>query len=140
MNDLEQNLRRQPFRQVPANWRGEILSSAKDAALQSSTPRGEWFSILKSQLSTLLWPNPKAWTGLAAIWIFIFTLHVANQDEVQVAKTKSTPPSPEVMLVLRQQQQLRAELVGVVEANDAERPKTLLPRPRSERSVGFSTV
>ena len=133
-DDLEQKLRRQSPRQIPAAWREEILSAATDASVSrhSSPATCNW-------LSALLWPHPRAWAGLAAVWIFIFALNFATRDDAPLAKAKSAvPPSPEVLMVLKQQRQLRAELVGSLEPRDADRAKTFLPRPRSELRNEFA--
>ena len=47
---------------------------------------------------------------------------------------KSAPPSPEVMVELKKQQRMFAELVGSYEPADADRRKIFSPRPRSERA------
>jgi hypothetical protein len=45
---------------------------------------------------------------------------------------KTAPPSPEIIVELKQQQRLLAELIGADQARDAE-PPGFLPLPRSER-------
>ena len=45
---------------------------------------------------------------------------------------KTTPPSPEVIVQLKKQQRLFAELVGQVQPPDADRQKLFAPKPRSE--------
>ena len=136
MEQFEQRLRRQPVKQIPAEWRAEILSAARDAqpARHPSpvTRHSSWLSTLNSQLSTALWPHPKAWAGLAAVWIFIFVLNFSMRDKTPVMAEKAAPPSPEVILELKQQQRMLAELIGTSQARAAEAPK-FLPLPRSER-------
>lgn len=67
MNDpFEQKLREQPFRQIPASWRREILSST-DAS-----------PILLSRLREWLWPSPAAWGALAVAWMLIALLRLAT--------------------------------------------------------------
>ena len=74
MDNFEQKLQRQPLRQVPAEWRGEILVAA-DVNRRNRSVREFTFaatfrrllSTLNAQLSTILWPHPKAWAGLAAV-------------------------------------------------------------------------
>jgi hypothetical protein len=80
----------------------------------------------------LLWPHPKAWAGLAAVWIFIFAVNVSMRDSSPRVAEKSAPPSPEVIVELRQQQRLLAELVGPREERDADRSKPYKSRPRTE--------
>ena len=139
-DDFESRLQRQPLRQTPPDWRAEILAAAHGAQaarhpspvtrhLKLSRPS----SILHS-LSSLLWPHPKAWAGLAAVWIFIFAVNFSMRDASPRLAEKSAPPSPEVIVELRKQQKLYAELMGPREERDADRSKTYGPRPRGERT------
>jgi hypothetical protein len=132
METFEQRLRRQPVKPLPADWRAEILRAAKPSP---SRPEANWLSTLNQKLSTLLWPHPKAWAGLAAVWVFIFILNAASRDtsSAPVMAEKASPPSPEVVAELKKQQQLFAELIGSAEPLDADRRKHLPPGPRSER-------
>jgi len=140
MNDeteqFERRLSRQPLRQVPHKWRAEIMRAARDVqpACHASPVTRHSFSTFNHQLSTLLWPHPKAWAGLAAVWIFIFVLNFSMRDKSPVVAEKTSPPSPEVMVELKKQQRMFAELMGVSEpVSDADRQKVLSPKPRSER-------
>jgi len=130
MDDFEQRLQRQPLRQIPVEWRGEILSAAKHAS--RPVPRASFLSTFNFQLSTLLWPHPKAWAGLAAVWILIFAVNFSIRDKAPVMAEKAAPPSPEVIAELRQQQRMLAELIGSSQAREADLPR-FLPQPRSER-------
>ena len=130
MDEFEQKLERQALRQIPAEWRGEILSAAKHAS--RPVPRASFLSTFNFQLSTLLWPHPKAWAGLAAVWILILAVDFSVRDRTAVVAEKSLPPSPEVVAELRQQQRMLAELIGSSQAREAETPR-FLPQPRSER-------
>jgi len=135
-DDFEQRLRQQPLRQVPAAWREEILSAARATARSRPStpdPRPSW-------LSTLLWPNPKAWAGLAALWVLVFALHFAARDGSPAIAKQSAPLSPQVLMALREQEQLVAELIGRSEAPDADRPQPAAPRPHSHRQETFSMV
>ncbi len=140
MNDeteqFEQKLSRQPLRKIPGDWRGEILAAARAAQTPphaSRVTRRSLFSTFNSQLSTLFWPHPKAWAGLAAVWIFIFALNFSMRDSSSKITTRTAPPSPEVIVELKKQQRMFAELVGANEAPDADRRKVFSPKPRSER-------
>jgi hypothetical protein len=79
-----------------------------------------------------LWPHPKAWAGLAAVWVLIFCLDFSMRDTTPVVAEKSAPLSREAIVELRQQQRMLAELIGAGQASEAEQPK-YLPQPRSER-------
>jgi hypothetical protein len=130
---LEQKLSRQPLRQIPGEWRGEILAVATSYHASPVT-RHSFLSTLNAQLSTLLWPHPRAWAGLAAIWILILAVNFSMRDPSPVRAEKSSPPSPEVIVELRQQQRMLAELIGPRDTRDADRSKPLVPQPRSERA------
>ena len=133
--DFEQRLQRQPLRQVPAEWRAEILSAAREGQTirhSSFVIRRSWLSTLNSQLSTIFWPHPKAWAGLAAVWILIFAVDFSVRDKSPVVAEKAAPPSQEVIAELNKQQQMLAELIGANQAREAVMPR-FLPQPRSER-------
>ena len=134
-HQFEQRLRRQPPREVPTEWRNEILSASRAAGSRPSAPdpRPSLLSTLNQQLSTLFWPHSKAWAGLAAVWVVIFTLQLTSRDRTEVLARNTPPPSPEMLMVLRQQKLLLAELVERPESRAADRPKVVPPRPRSER-------
>jgi hypothetical protein len=129
---FERRLSRQPLRQIPAEWRAEILITCRESKVESRKQAGLWPSALVSRLSTVLWPHPKAWAGLAAVWILIFAMGFSMRDKLPVVAEKAAPPSPEVVAELKQQQRMLAELIGSSEAREAETPK-FLPLPRSER-------
>ena len=136
-SEFEKKLRRQPVKEIPSAWRAEILAAASAEQTirhSSSVIRPGWLSTLNSQLSTLLWPHPRAWAGLAAVWVFIFTLNFSTQDKSVMVAEKSSPPSPEVIVELRKQQRLFAELMEPREAPVADRAKTDVPHPRSGRT------
>ncbi len=132
---FEQRLRHQQPREVPAGWRNEILSAARAAAGRplARNARPSLLSTLIHQLSTLFSPHPKAWAGLAAVWVVILTLQLTSRDHTEVAARQTVPPSPEMLIVLRQQRLLLAELVGRPAPREAEQPKTVPSRPRSDR-------
>jgi hypothetical protein len=136
-DDFEQKFQRQTLRQVPAEWREEILTAAESAGSARHSPpvtRPSWLSTLNAQLSTILWPHPVAWAGLAAVWILILAVDFSARDKTPIMAEKSAPPSPEVMVELRQQQRLLAELMGPRDTSDADRSKSFAPQPRSERT------
>jgi hypothetical protein len=142
MDEFEQRLQRQPLRQVPVEWRGEILAAAAasqgkaaavDRALASAPASQSWLSTLNARLSTLLWPHPVAWAGLAAIWILIFAASLSIRDRSPGVAEQAMPPSPEMMAELKEQRRLLAELMGPRDAVGADRSKHLGPGPRTQR-------
>ena len=141
MDDFEQKLQRQPLRQIPGEWREEILAAAtgRESRVESREQEGRWPSTLVSRLSSLLWPHPAAWAGLAAVWILIFAVDFSVQDKAPVVAEKSAPPSPEVVVELKQQQRMLAEMIGPRDEHDADRSKSFVPQPRSERTENLMT-
>jgi hypothetical protein len=137
MNEFEQKISRQPLRQIPSEWRAEILAAANFPVSRSEAKTASFLSTLNHQLSTILWPHPKAWAGLAAVWIFIFALNFSMRNKTPMVAEKVLPPSPEVMAELRQEKLLYAELIGSGDAREAEPPK-FFPRPRTERIEIFT--
>ena len=139
--DFERHLGRQPLRQVPAVWRTDILAAAREAASVAPAPsRGRYTPGLSSvaatvrqHISALLWPHPAAWAGLAALWLVIGVLGLATRDASPRVAHRASPPSAQVFVAFREQERLLAELLGPREAPTAERPKPVLPQPRSER-------
>ena len=132
-DDFEKRLQRQPLREIPAGWRREILARARQA-LPAPVPGHHasrvipFLSSLNQQLSTLLWPHPRAWAGLAAAWVVILAANVACRDDATAAARRVVPPSPQIREMLREQEQLLVELCG---SPAADRPKALPPRPQS---------
>ena len=135
-DEFEKRLQRQPLRQAPCEWRSEILAAAREAQAPvhaSCITHRSWLSTFNHQLSTFFWPHPKAWAGLAAVWIFIFAVNFSLRDPSPRMAEKSAPPSPEVMVELKKQQRMFAELVGSREPLDVDRPRIFVPKPRGER-------
>ena len=133
-DDFEKQTQRQPLRKIPGEWRAEILAAATRQNSRGAS-RASFLATLNHQLSTIFWPHPKAWAGLAMIWILILTVNFSMRDKTPVVAEKVTPPSPEAVAELRQQRLLFAELIGSAETQVADRQKLFLPRPRSERAV-----
>lgn len=92
MNDFEQELQRQPFREAPKAWRAEILARSAPSAREAApwTWR-DWF-----------WPSPIAWAGLAASWLLLWEIDRADRPArpsrgegdrpAQIAGSRETSP------------------------------------------------
>lgn len=140
MEQFERHLSHQQMRPMPAAWREEILAAVgRESWVKSREQERSRSSPLVARLSTLFWPHPVAWAGLAAIWILILAVNFSVRGKAPVLAEKSGPPSLAVITQLRQQQRLLAELMGPREASDADRSESSAPRPRSE-SVEFMTA
>jgi hypothetical protein len=134
-DDFEKQLQRHPLRAISGDWRGELLDAAGRAG-------DHQLSVLKPQPTPwwheLLWPCPRAWAGLSAVWVVILVLNAATREPVQVAKAERVSPPREVLMALREQRRLFVQLVGP--SPPAEQPKTFIPRPRSAISHRTVTV
>lgn len=128
MNDFEQRLQRVPLKPVPPGWRAEILAAA---AAVPSAPKESARPSFGSWLHALLWPHPKAWAGLAAVWLFIALLNFSQRGTAPVRAEKSAAPTPAAVAELRQQHELLVELLGRPEPRDADRPRSTVPQPRA---------
>jgi hypothetical protein len=124
-DDFEKRLQREPLRKIPPGWREEILRTATPVRRTSPDARHSW-------LTTLLWPNPKAWAGLAAVWVMIFALQFSARENSRTVAMASAP-QPATVASWKDQQQILVELMGNGQPNDADRPRHLRPQPRSER-------
>ena len=58
MNDFERKLSQQPFRTPPPDLRHAILGSPVNVIIPDRWTWRDW-----------LWPSPKAWAALAALWM-----------------------------------------------------------------------
>jgi hypothetical protein len=140
VDDFEQRVQRQPLRQLPSEWRQEILSAAQQASSPNHASRithhvpasPSLLSTLNHQLSTLLWPHPVAWAGLAAVWVAILGLSLTTSDASTAVARHASPVSPQVFMAFQEQERLLTELLGPRETPVAEQQKPRLPRPRSE--------
>ncbi|MGI8966614.1 MAG: hypothetical protein ACR2H1_11070 [Limisphaerales bacterium] len=135
-DDFEKRLQQQTVRPIPREWRREILQQATGVSSYQLKTQN---SKLKTFLSELLWPCPQAWAGLAAVWIVIFAISYDGQDH-KTKTAKASPPSPEVILALKEQRRLYLELAELHPTEKAESPKSATPGPRSESKITFETV
>jgi hypothetical protein len=124
-DDFEQHLQRQPPRQIPRTWRTEILAAARPAR---ASRWQEWLATFNLQPATLF-----RWSALAAVWVVIFALNHASRDASPVVMAKLPPPSPQMVLALREQRKLLSELEQPGEAPAADRQKPARPGPHSQR-------
>lgn len=165
MNDFEHRLQGEQPRQIPPTWREDILRQARAAAETQETaatgarpPQTGWLrsamAALRNHLTapgspslahSLLWPHPKAWATLAALWMAIGCLHWASKEPA--APTLASNPvqpasrSSVELLCLAEQLRLQRELLGVSPArpmDPVDRRKTQpTPKPHSAATPDY---
>jgi hypothetical protein len=123
-DEFENKLRNQPRREIPHEWRREILGPLRTAR---TAPASWW--------RQLLWPHPAAWASLAAAWVAIFALNLAGAPEA-APRQVATRPSPDMILAYQERQRLSAELAS----DRSEPPKPAVDRPRSHVRAKESVV
>ena len=132
-DDFEKRLQRQPLREIPSECREDILRAATLPAHSSFVIRHSLRSTLTSRLSSILWPQPKAWAGLAAVWVLIFALHLGARDRSPQLAKSSGSSAPELMMGLKDQEKILAELMSNNEPRESEKPRRFPATPHSER-------
>ncbi len=135
-DDFEKQLKERALRNVPPQWREEILEQARKAAERAPAavegPGG--LRAAANFWRELLWPSPKAWGALACIWVL---LALANHEISGL-----TPPSttngpgvrltPETIAALKEQRKLRAELFETADSNSTTAAPVPKPRTSAE--------
>jgi hypothetical protein len=136
-SEFEKRLEQLPMRAVPPEWRNEILQHAKAAAAESATAKSvheSLFQSFQSRLIELLWPCPKAWGGLAAVWIMIAGLNLSVSDEPLQMADQGKTASVQWRMAMQEQQKVLNEFTFVVSRSPADRPRRTVPGPRSQLS------
>jgi anti-sigma factor RsiW len=81
----------------------------------------------------VIWPYRRIWAGLAVVWMVILAGNFSLHENSPVLAAKSSPASPEMIVALKEQQNILAELLADHSAPMvADRPKSFLPKPRTE--------
>ncbi len=125
---FEKRLRALPPRQIPEPWRKEILGALPEVTRTGPVAKAGVVDFLRA----LLWPSPQAWAGLGAAWLLIFGLHLASHEP---GSTEAAPqlarPSPQMRELLREQEQLMAELSDRFDLSEPRKREPVVPKPQS---------
>jgi hypothetical protein len=118
-DEFENKLRSQPPREIPPEWRREILAPLRR---RTEAPVAWW--------RQLLWPHPAAWASLAGAWVAIFALNLAGAPEA-ASYQAAGKPSPDKLVAYQERQRLWAELALDL-SRQPRKPLPTMDRPRSE--------
>jgi hypothetical protein len=105
---------------------------AQVLAAESGDPIGNRQSAIGNFWRSLLWPHPKAWAGLAAVWVVIIGVNLSLREPAPVVAQRTAPPAPQIMAALQEQKRMLAELTDSTPPAEAVPPKDFKPRPRSQ--------
>jgi hypothetical protein len=131
--DFEHRLRRQALRPLPPEWRGEILAAADATRSMQPAHEAAFAAALRVRLREALWPSHKTWGALAAVWLVVLAVNLSLRDRAPVVAQKAARQTPDIILVLQQQHQFMAELMGQASPPEAAPSRQVAPGPRSER-------
>ena len=92
-----------------------------------------WDNFVRRMWLELVWSCRHFWLGLGAVWVVILTLQFLAAEPQASAKSDTTPLSPSVLAILREQRRLAAELTEPLALPGVDKPSKT-PRPRSDRS------
>jgi len=130
--DFEKHLQGQPLRELPRDWRAEILSAATAARPSGLRPvRPSLGGVGSAGKGISTWPSLRAWGALAAVWVVIFLLHVAAPDEPRLARN-SPAMTVQSFARLHEQTLLMAQFPGQTDAAEPPLAPPSPPKPRSE--------
>ena len=134
-DEFEQQLRSQPRRAIPSEWRVEILEAAlatRRVHASGAARRATWIPSWREWF----WPCPQAWAGLAAVWVILVALHITASPAPQSTAIQS--PDSEKQMALAAQRRELARLLDVP-TDQVPQSKATVPGPRSE-STSVSKV
>ena len=85
MNEFERLLKSQQFRELPPEWRAEILDKGVEpTANEIPANWRDWF-----------WPSPSVWAAMAAVWVlFVCVQSGLLPDGPESARTPALVKSP----------------------------------------------
>jgi hypothetical protein len=135
-DDFEQHLKSQPLCRVPAEWRSQIVSAAKAAAVST---RDQYHGlgrsglpILRKQVISWLWPSPKLWASLAAIWLLLAGANRAMFNSTEPSADSGSRPIAGSVAAWKEQARILAELMQPAEPSSTTASSSAKPRPRSQ--------
>lgn len=115
---------------TPALWRGIESSVRAGFATDHPAPVKRMPQATPSFWRELLWPGPRYYLALAAVWVLLLSLNSMGH-RTDAPRITMNPQPPEVRTALAQQRQIYRELLAPVQEANASASNTR-PSPRSQ--------
>jgi hypothetical protein len=122
LDEFENKLRSQPRREIPPEWRREILGSLRGKV-----------GVAAPWWRQLLWPHPAAWGALATLWMAVFAFHLAAGPDTPPRARVEKKADADMFLAYEERKRLWAEFATELAPN-AQRRTPATDRPRSYRA------
>jgi hypothetical protein len=137
-DEFEKQLRRQPLRTVPQEWRSDILQTTRAVSSpQSSTLNPQRTSSWRDLLLPLRWHL----AGIGAAWIIIALLNSPQSSAPAPATAKrDIPSSQQFVMTLRENRRQLLELINPAIAETAPAPPSRVSPRRSEIESSTAVV
>ena len=134
MTEFEMQLSQQPLCNPPPSWKQEILRAAATGqemeSNRTSQPisRGNWLE--------LFWPPPKAWAGLAAIWVVTIGLQLHTEQMAAASDRGRTRLDPRRVSAFLEHQRIAMRAIESDRdpAEPLDRPKPIPNRSDKQSS------
>jgi len=144
-DEFESRLQRTPLKQIPGEWRDEILAAAFTVAVDIDrriTPiRAPAFTATwPRHLRELFWPHPIAWSALAAIWLMIAVAQFAIREPAPATTPVYVAKSPGAPTVMELQRELLTAWSEPLAKPKNTREAPLPPQSCIERRRNFYAV
>ena len=127
MTEFEKQLSQQPLRRPPPGWKQEILRAAEavldvsPSPLAASNSRASWLEMF--------WPSPRAWAGLAVVWMLTIGLYWNTEQMAAASYAGRTRLDPRMVAAFLERQRIAVRALESDRdlAEPIDRPK---PIPR----------
>lgn len=119
----------EPDQAARNRWTRAIQAASRTQPVRRHTPA----TAFREWAQDVIWPYRRVWAGLAAAWVMILAGNLSLHDHPQTFTAKASAPSQEMIMAFKDRQDILAELLADHSApREAQRPKSLLPKPRTE--------
>src|SRR5438445_9101512 len=106
-----------------------VSASPTDSNAQSTFKFQEILSFVGIKLwQELFWPCRRVWIGLGAAWLVILALNLAAGQTPKLAVNKTTRPSRETLMAVREQRKLLIQLLDSGVSVSSAPPGPVRPR------------